>query len=56
MIAERAKKLQQIFNDIGSIQSDLVLSKELVNDYNNAPYIQEIYQKLEEARELLRKA
>ena len=52
----RGKKLQQIFDDIAHIQGDLVLSPELTSDYYNAPYLQLAYAKLEEVRELLRKA
>jgi len=54
MKTPRELKLQEIFDGIGRLQSELVLSKELVSDRDDH-YVIAVYNKLSEARELIRK-
>ncbi len=50
----RERKLQEIFENIGHCQSDLILSREL-SEHPIPKDIKAVYDKLEKTRELMRK-
>ena len=52
---KREQKLQSMFDDIGSIEANIVQSPELTLIYENSKSLQLAFDKLEEARELIKK-
>ncbi len=55
MNTETEKKLQEIFDNIGHLQDDIVLSPLLGDIYKRSRYLKAVYKRLEEALELMKK-